>query len=80
MGTTLALSIGLLAGAHTSTWGMFKDATHPRMPPEHVPIARCEGGDLLTIGAVIRAGSRQSLSPRPGFHRDSAARVVSPKP
>ena len=28
MGTTLALSIGLLAGAHTSTWGMFKDAPH----------------------------------------------------
>jgi hypothetical protein len=28
MGTALALSIGLLAGAHTSTWGMFKDAPH----------------------------------------------------
>jgi hypothetical protein len=26
-----------------------KDPDHPRMPPEHIPIAECEGGDYLTL-------------------------------
>lgn len=28
-------------------WDMFKNTK--RMPPEHIPIARCDGGDLLTM-------------------------------
>jgi hypothetical protein len=31
------------------TWSYFKIPTEPRMPPEHIPIADCRGGDLLTM-------------------------------
>jgi len=30
-------------------WDTFKNPEYPRMPPEYIPIARCEGGDLLTM-------------------------------
>ena len=30
-------------------WEMFKDPARARMPPEHIPIAKCEGGDYLTL-------------------------------
>ncbi len=30
-------------------WADLKDPAHLRMPPEHIPIAQCEGGDYLTL-------------------------------
>lgn len=30
-------------------WADLKDPACPRMPPEHIPIAECEGGDYLTM-------------------------------
>lgn len=30
-------------------WDMYRNPEFPRMPPEHIPIAACEGGDLLTM-------------------------------
>lgn len=30
-------------------WADLKDREHRRMPPEHIPIALCEGGDYLTM-------------------------------
>jgi hypothetical protein len=44
-------------------WDTFKHPTCPRMPPEHIPIARCEGGDLLTL--VIDGPERGQI-----FHWD----------
>jgi hypothetical protein len=33
------------------TWATFKEEPYARMPPEHIPIAICEGGDYLTLVA-----------------------------
>ncbi len=33
----------------TYYWQTFKIPKEPRMPPEHIPIARCDGGNLLTL-------------------------------
>jgi hypothetical protein len=30
-------------------WETFKHPEHPRMPHDNIPIARCQGGDLLTM-------------------------------
>lgn len=42
------LSIGPPFDA-TYAWETFRHPDYPRMPPEHIPIAYCEGGNLLTI-------------------------------
>jgi hypothetical protein len=42
------LSIGGPIDASTC-WDTFRNPAYPRMPPEHFPIAECEGGDLLTM-------------------------------
>lgn len=42
------LSIGPPIDA-ARVWDTFKHREYPRMPPEHIPIAECDNGDLVTM-------------------------------